>query len=293
MPPPPGTAAGLPRQHRRDVQGGDVVAGVKRRESEEARDRHGRVALALRELLDASREARASAHWVVARSGFLCKKAEIAQRQALEARQRSRPSSRYARVEGTVDGRPSVAVVHRDGTVVGERALLRRVDLVVALGDTFGDGRTTASIGYDPLASTLSIARAYDSVHSIDVFGARRAETGRCRSGTAPGDPPPRVAPLVVEVERGEGHIALHLRGELDLDAADGVAEELERCGGEDADVTVDLSELTFIDACGVRVLADASELLAQRGRVLVVRGATGFVRRTLQMCEVSDLLDD
>lgn len=267
-----------------------MVVSVRSHEGED----HEGGSPTLQTLIEASQAARASANWVRARSDFLCKRAEIAQRHAVEARLQSRSPSRYARVQGTVDGHASVAVVHRDGTVVGDRPLLRRVDLVVSLGDTFGDGKTIASIGLDPLASTLSTARAYDSVSSVDVFGGLPPRKG---TGVEPAsDAGPAVShaasrTLVIAVERGDGAVALHLQGELDFGSADGVAAELDSWGAEETDVTVDLSKVTFIDARGVAVLVTAHQTLALRGRTLVVRGAKGIVRRTLQMCEIPKLL--
>jgi hypothetical protein len=132
----------------------------------------------LHALIDASRRERAASSAARSLSARLCQRAEIARRDALEARLSSRPPSRYAIIEGVVDGRPSLAVVHRDGSVVAAWTLLRRVELVVSLGDTFDEGRKVASIGRDPLATTLAAARACDSVKSIDLCGARAPHRG-------------------------------------------------------------------------------------------------------------------
>lgn len=128
--------------------------------------------VAFHALLEACHQARIDADRARHRSIALCKKVLVAQRDAIEGRLASRPRAAYARVEGTVDGCRSVAFIYRDGSVAGDRALLQRVELVVSLGETF-DGGMPATVGKDPLISTLSIARAYDSVRSIDVYSAR------------------------------------------------------------------------------------------------------------------------
>jgi hypothetical protein len=129
-----------------------------------------RTSLDLDALIEACREAKAALCRARLRSAKLCERALHLQRLSVEARLASRPHARYALVEGMVDGRSTTAIVYRDGTVVGAPALLDRVDLVVSLGDTFGSDDLMASIGRDPLISTLSTARAYDQVSSIDVF---------------------------------------------------------------------------------------------------------------------------
>ncbi|HLW46006.1 MAG TPA: hypothetical protein VKR78_07295 [Acidimicrobiales bacterium] len=122
-------------------------------------------------LIEACREARAALGRASLRSTSLCERALAAQRRSVEARLASRSRARYALVEGIVDGRSTTAIVYCDGTVVGVPALVDRVGLVVSLGDTFGDEEMKASIGRDPLISTLTTVRAYDRVSSIDVFG--------------------------------------------------------------------------------------------------------------------------
>ena len=60
----------------------------------------------------------------------------------------------------------------------------------------------------------------------------------------------------------------------------------------QDRDVTLDLTEVTFIDAYGVGRLVDASALLARRGHRLRVVNASSTVARTLRIAEVGWLLD-
>ncbi|MGH8980587.1 MAG: hypothetical protein ACRDWE_06140 [Acidimicrobiales bacterium] len=74
-------------------------------------------------------------------------------------------------MEGTVDGKPALGLIRRDGSVAGDRTLLERVDVVVAMGDSFADGRLFARSEGDPLVSTLTTTRAFDRVVTVDLYG--------------------------------------------------------------------------------------------------------------------------
>ena len=136
----------------------------------------------LEALLAASASARAAAQAAVARSRELECTSEHAQQRALTHRMASRPRSCFARVEGLIDGRAVGAVVRRDGTTTCDPRLLRQAELVVALGDAFDDGRLDARIdGGDPLAVTLILMRACDSVCAVQmVLPAPGSSSGPC-----------------------------------------------------------------------------------------------------------------
>lgn len=98
----------------------------------------------LDELIDASQRARARAGSVIARSGSLGRRASCLADESLARRTASRTHITYAVVEGVFEARPVRAVVGRDGTVAGDGLLLERARLVVALSDTFDNGRLHA-----------------------------------------------------------------------------------------------------------------------------------------------------
>lgn len=123
----------------------------------------------LDQLIDASRASRIRAEKVIARSLALCPRSEQLRTQSVARRLASRSRTTYAIVDGLVENGPVTAVVRQDGTVDGDRCLLDRARLIVALGDTFEGGRLTASLGSDPLASVLTVTRACDETRMVQM----------------------------------------------------------------------------------------------------------------------------
>lgn len=90
----------------------------------------------------------------------------------------------------------------------------------------------------------------------------------------------------------GDVH-TISLAGELDLASAEKVQVELERVEAGDAlSIVVDLSELTFIDSTGVRLVLSAHARLCDAGadRLLLLRGPAQ-VQRAFEICGVESLL--
>lgn len=63
----------------------------------------------------------------------------------------------------------------------------------------------------------------------------------------------------------------------------------LERGLGTERDLVVDLSELTFIDVAGLRVLALAAERIGQQGRRLHLTRADPNLSRLLHLAGLGD----
>lgn len=120
-------------------------------------------------LLSASADARRQAEAAFDRSRRLLAEANRLKAQAQQSCRASRPHRRYAHVVVVVDGHMAEAVVRTDGTVLADRVLLERARCVVAMGDTFDDGRIPATMGADPLSSTLTLLRASDQVLRFDM----------------------------------------------------------------------------------------------------------------------------
>lgn len=57
--------------------------------------------------------------------------------------------------------------------------------------------------------------------------------------------------------------------------------------------VEVDLSQLGFIDAHGIRALLSAKHRVTRGGNDLRIVGATGIVRRVFTLVNLDDVLDD
>jgi anti-sigma B factor antagonist len=92
--------------------------------------------------------------------------------------------------------------------------------------------------------------------------------------------------PLTVTVKR-EGPVCLvSLSGELDIATAPALAGQAAVLPGGIERLIVDLSRLEFIDCRGVRVLVGLTRA-APPGCPVVVRGATGRVRRVLDILAV------
>ena len=77
---------------------------------------------------------------------------------------------------------------------------------------------------------------------------------------------------------------SVHVTGELDVASAPRLAEALALVVARGGRVVlVDLSEATFVDSSGLRVLAAAANDLREVEGRLLVEGASGAVLRTLQ----------
>jgi anti-anti-sigma factor len=91
------------------------------------------------------------------------------------------------------------------------------------------------------------------------------------------------MSPVPLEVGRLETPRTLRLAGELDLNDADALAGRLAVEGEGPGDLTLDVSQLTFIDSTGLRALLRAADSLAGRGN-LVLRSPSPAVRRVLEL---------
>lgn len=97
---------------------------------------------------------------------------------------------------------------------------------------------------------------------------------------------------LDMRSERSDDRIVIALKGELDLDGADRVTEELERAEASDAaQIVLDLSQLTFMDSSGVRLIVCANlRSRADGDRLRLIRGSPR-VQRVFELTGVLDRL--
>jgi anti-anti-sigma factor len=79
----------------------------------------------------------------------------------------------------------------------------------------------------------------------------------------------------------------LHPRGEVDMATGAAFRRALEHAIGTDRDLVVDLSELTFIDAAGLRALARAA---GRADRLTLVR-PNPHLARLLRLAGLGDLI--
>ena len=87
-----------------------------------------------------------------------------------------------------------------------------------------------------------------------------------------------------LQVNSGDGNGVVRLIGELDIatvpQASAAVTEACERA----TNVVVDLSQLTFMDSSGVRLLLQAWATQHERGGDLILRAPTPTVRRLFDL---------
>jgi anti-anti-sigma factor len=79
----------------------------------------------------------------------------------------------------------------------------------------------------------------------------------------------------------------VRLRGELDIATVDAVAKRLAVLRERHESVLLDLDELTFIDASGIRLVVDAAEDSRRDGWAFAVTHGSWPVRRVLQLLEL------
>jgi anti-anti-sigma factor len=88
---------------------------------------------------------------------------------------------------------------------------------------------------------------------------------------------------MVQALQVRPGNQTLTLSGEIDIATAEDVRAMLEPHIARGGPVTVDLSEVTFMDGAGVHVLVDAAEALGDKG-CIVVHGAHGSAAKVLDI---------
>lgn len=92
---------------------------------------------------------------------------------------------------------------------------------------------------------------------------------------------------------RTDGRIRACISGELDIADYDGLTKALREVeAGAVAPIVVDLSELTFIDSTGLRILIEAHNRAEADGRRFEVALATSpQVERVFELCRLGEVL--
>ena len=92
-------------------------------------------------------------------------------------------------------------------------------------------------------------------------------------------------------VSRGDKSYEVRLLGELDMSTAPRLGEELTRVTSEGArHVTVDLSDLVFIDSTGLSVLITSLKRLRQDGGDMALRSPSASTRRVLEITGLTEV---
>ncbi len=96
---------------------------------------------------------------------------------------------------------------------------------------------------------------------------------------------------LLVKVAGAEQAYEVYLHGELDMSTAPRLREELLRLSSDGAtEVTVDLSELQFVDSTGLSVLITGLKRLRERGGDMALRSPNPGTRRVLEITGLTEV---
>ena len=97
---------------------------------------------------------------------------------------------------------------------------------------------------------------------------------------------------LTVDVAQVADACVIRLRGEFDIAECRAVARALTEAEQSDAEALfLDLEGVTFIDACGLRTIFDASRRSASNGNRLQITRGTGLVTRMFRLTELDTVL--
>lgn len=100
----------------------------------------------------------------------------------------------------------------------------------------------------------------------------------------------PDFEPFTCRVERAGGRATVHLGGELDVAGVPELEAAIAGAAGASG-LVVDLSNLTFIDSSGLRLLMTLNESVQARGQSLEVIPGSENVQRTFELAGLLDRL--
>jgi anti-anti-sigma factor len=96
---------------------------------------------------------------------------------------------------------------------------------------------------------------------------------------------------LQTRTETLDGSTVVSVHGEVDLVSADQLRRVLDAALQDSASVTLDLTELTFIDSSGLSALVDAHRKARDAGGTFTLRHPTPMLRRLLDITRLETLL--
>lgn len=92
---------------------------------------------------------------------------------------------------------------------------------------------------------------------------------------------------------RLDGADAYHVQGEIDVASQAALRRRMsEVIAAGSGDVVMELSEVSFIDSTGLRMMLDLHRTLTGQGRRLRLRGAQGPVRRLFELTAMFEILE-
>ena len=97
---------------------------------------------------------------------------------------------------------------------------------------------------------------------------------------------------MLGELQSAAGSTVVTLHGDLDLVTVEELRDLLARaCEREAGMVVVDLSDVPFVDVLSLSAILATADGLRERGGALLVRGASGAVRRICALLNARDIL--
>jgi anti-anti-sigma factor len=98
---------------------------------------------------------------------------------------------------------------------------------------------------------------------------------------------------FAVRSERSDGDAHVRVLGELDLSVIGSVDREVQRAEASDAGrIVLDLAELEFLDASGIRLLLHLTERSRSNGeRLCITRARSPQVQRVMELTGATDVL--
>lgn len=97
---------------------------------------------------------------------------------------------------------------------------------------------------------------------------------------------------MLGDVEMTPAATVLSLHGEIDLVTVEQLRASLDDLTlSTTALLVVDLSQVAFVDVMSLSVILGAADTLRESGRQLLVRGASGSVRRICALLNADDVL--
>src|SRR5690348_2008874 len=85
--------------------------------------------------------------------------------------------------------------------------------------------------------------------------------------------------------------VAIRAQGEFDLATSRTLASALEDAAGSGCDVVLDLAAATFVDVYCLRLVLMTQEIVASRGRTVIVVNAPPVFQRLVDVLEIPDLI--
>jgi len=94
------------------------------------------------------------------------------------------------------------------------------------------------------------------------------------------------------ELEVADESTLVTLHGDLDMLTVDALRRLLDNaCVGDPQRIVVDLSDVPFVDVLSLSAILATADSLRDRGGALLVRGASGAVRRICALLNARDIL--